>query len=77
MTACTLDDARAVKQKLAKRLSAVEGVVGVGITKIDGHYAVKVNLSHPLTDPNVIPNIVDGVPVHLALVGIIRARPTS
>ncbi len=76
MTACTLDDARAAKRKLAQRLAAIDGVVGVGITKMDGHYAVKVNLCHPLTDPGVIPNAVDGVPVHLDLVGTISPRPT-
>lgn len=76
MTACTLHDARAAKQKLAQRLATVEGIVGVGITKRDGQYAVKVNLSRPLTDSNVIPNTVDGVPIYLELVGPIRARST-
>ncbi|ETX03850.1 MAG: hypothetical protein ETSY2_32255 [Candidatus Entotheonella gemina] len=62
-------------QKLAQHLAAVEGVVGVGITKIDGHYAVKVNLGRPLTDPGMIPSAIDGVPVHQEIVGTIRARP--
>lgn len=75
MTVYSLDDARAAKQKLAQRLATVEGVVGVGITKIDGQYVVKVNLGHPLTDPSLIPSAIDSVPVHQEVVGTIRARP--
>ena len=71
----TLAEVRSAKEVLAKRLANVDGVVGVGITKVDGQYAVKVNLQQPLNDATVIPGDVDGVPVHLDIVGPIRARP--
>lgn len=70
----TLEQARAAKQKLAQRLAHVDSVVGVGITKVDGHYAVKVNLCQPLNDAEVIPTAIDGVLVHLDMVGTIRPR---
>jgi hypothetical protein len=75
VNALTLEHARAAKRKLAERLAHVDGVVGVGIAKVDGQYAVKVNLCQPLNDPTVIPEDVDGVPVHLDMVGTIRPRP--
>ncbi len=75
MNAPTLEHARAAKQKLAEALAEVDGVVGVGITKVDGHYAVKVNLRQRLDDPKMIPGDVDGVPVQCDIVGEIRLRP--
>ncbi len=77
MNSPTLENARAAKRKLATCLANVDGIVGVGIAKVDGQYAVKVNLRQPLNDSEVIPDTVDGVPVHLDIVGTIRPRPTS
>jgi hypothetical protein len=74
MNAATLDEARAAK---AKALTAYKGnasVVGVGITRIDGGYGVKVNLdSAPATDTD-LPRLIDGVPIRVEVVGTIRKR---
>jgi hypothetical protein len=74
MNATTLDEARAAK---AKALTAFEGnasVVGVGITRIDGGYGVKVNLdSAPAADAD-LPQLIDGVPIRVEVVGTIRKR---
>ena len=76
MNTPTLAHARAAKQKLAQRLADVEEVVGVGITKVNGQYGVKVNLQQSLRDPTMIPDAIDGVPVHLDIIGTIRVRST-
>jgi hypothetical protein len=46
-------------------------VVGVGVTRIDGGYGVKVNLRAPPPEGQ-IPESVDGVPVRVEVVGAIR-----
>lgn len=73
----TLEQARAAKQKLALQLADVDGVVGVGITKVNGHYAVKVNLQEPLPNPTPIPSHIEGVPVDVEVVGTIHLRTMS
>ncbi len=47
-------------------------VVGVGITQIDGGYGIKVNLGQPPPPGVRLPEAVDGVPVHVEVVGTIR-----
>jgi hypothetical protein len=68
----TLEQARAAKEK-AKRLFTSN--VGVGITKVNDGYAVKVNLQEPLVDKENIPTAIDGVPVQFEVVGEIRKQP--
>jgi hypothetical protein len=46
----------------------------VGITRVDGEYAVKVNLSDPI-DPGIeVPSEIDGVAVAIEITGTIRPR---
>lgn len=68
----TLDRARAAKPKALMTFSRLAKVVGVGITQMDSGYGLKVNLGrHPR--PGVrLPEAVDGVPVHVEVVGAIR-----
>jgi hypothetical protein len=68
---CTLEQARAAKEK-AKRLFTAS--VGVGITRLDEGYAVKVNLRNPLASEETIPKFIDGVPVQVEIVGEIRKQ---
>lgn len=68
---CTLEEARAAKDK-AKKLFAAN--VGVGIMRVDDGYAVKVNLRQPMEDRENIPSLIDGVPVKFEVVGEIRKR---
>lgn len=73
--AITLQAARAAKTELLQRLEAVAGVVGVGITRQDGVYAVKVNLASPDAGARRrLPRSVAGVPVVCAVVGRARKR---
>lgn len=56
------------------RLASIPQVNGVGLARLDGGYAVKVNLSEPLEKKSAIPTEVDGVPILVDVVGPIVAR---
>jgi hypothetical protein len=74
MNACTLDEARAAKARALDEFRRKAYVVGVGITRIDGGYGVKVNLEAPPAPDAELPEIIDGVPVCVEVVGKIRKR---
>ena len=67
----TLEEARAAKDK-AKQLFASN--VGVGVTRVDDGYAVKVNLRTPLPENESVPTSIDGVPLKFEVVGEIRKQ---
>jgi len=60
----TLDQARAAKAT-AKRQFKRFKIVGVGITRVGGEYAVKVNLSEPPAPGAKLPTEISGVPVRV------------
>lgn len=70
----TLKKAQAAKQAALARLRSVDEVVGVGITRVGGEYAVKVNLREPVELGTKLPASIDGVPVCVEVTGPIRAR---
>jgi hypothetical protein len=72
MADVTIDDARAAKKQAKKELSRVPGLVGVGLTRHAGGYAVKVNLQKALSDKD-LPTQIGGVPVVFEIVGGIKA----
>ena len=74
MAQVTLKQAEAAKRRAVSLLKDNESVVGVGITRFDGEYAVKVNLSVPRSKASPIPKEIDGVVVRVETVGVIRPR---
>lgn len=70
----TIDDARAAKAKAKVRLAKVPGLVGVGLTRQGGGYAVKVNLQYDQRD--LVPDQVAGVPLVVEVVGRVQKRPS-
>lgn len=74
MSPVTLEQARAAKEAALELFTRIGSVAGVGITRVGGDYAVKVNLKAPLPDGTAIPAAVGGVPVHVEIVGVIRPR---
>jgi hypothetical protein len=62
-----LNAARAAKQKVSEQLSGNPLVRGIGITRVDHRYAVKVNVAK--ADAVHVPDEVDGVPVRVVVVG--------
>ena len=67
--AITRDQARAAKAVVLGQVQGIPEVVGVGITKVNDDYAVKVNLTRPCNP--MLPASVDGVAIQVEVVGLI------
>lgn len=74
MPQITLDRAQAAKRTALERFEKLGKVTGVGITRVGGEYAVKVNLSEAMDPALDVPTDIDGVPVTIEVTGIIRPR---
>jgi len=72
MNTISLDQARAAKAA-ALHLFAKLDVVGVGITRVQNEYAVKVNLNEPPPVGTELPSTIEGVPVRFEITGKIHA----
>ena len=72
--ATAFDRARNAKPRAAAAARRCAPVVGVGITRLGGQVAVKVNLAAPAERPSDLPEAVDGVPVVYEVVGRIAPR---
>ena len=75
MKACTLPQARAAKHKAMEMFRRTATVVGIGITRVEDGYGLKVNLERPPESP--LPTDVDGVPLRVEIVGSIRKREVT
>jgi len=74
MKHCTIERAQAAKGRVRRVLSRKAELVGVGITRVDEGYGVKVNLASPPAEDVELPTQVDGVPLRIEVVGAIRKR---
>jgi hypothetical protein len=74
MRGVTLDQAQMVKRVILQQFGHLGQIVGVGITRRDGDYAVKVNLSEPLQSGAELPSALSGVPLVVEVVGTIKRR---
>ena len=74
MAHISLDKARAAKKATQSRLEAEGRSAAVGITRVDGEYAVKVNFPTPRAAEARVPREIDGVTVQVEVVGAIRKR---
>lgn len=77
MTVTSIEQARQVKPKAAEAARALVEIVGAGLTKVDGSYAVKVNLREATPAMAALPTMIDGVKVIYEVVGTISRRPVS
>jgi hypothetical protein len=69
MSAISLEQARKAKQQASALFSQFATVVGVGITKLEDGYGIKVNLQQEPNPSVVLPESVEGVPVKVEVVG--------
>jgi hypothetical protein len=69
-----LNKAQAAKRSALRRFQKLGKVTGIGITRVRGEYALKVNLSEPVEPGTKVPTDIDGVPVRVEITGTIRAR---
>ena len=74
MPRITLQRAQAAKRTARKQFERLGSVTGVGITRVDGEYAVKVNLCEPLGEGIEPPREIDGVLVCVVVTGAVRAE---
>jgi hypothetical protein len=73
MNETTLEKAREAKPRAEAAFRRKKGaVVGVGITRIDGGYGLKINLGEAPAADVILPESVDGVPIRVEVVGPIR-----
>lgn len=72
MNNSTLEKARKAKSQVATALHAVAELAGVGITRIDGGYGLKVNLLRAPKNHTDLPSKIGGVPVQFEVVGTVR-----
>lgn len=77
MAEVTLKQAQAAKRRAVSLLKDDQTVVGVGITRQDGEYAVKVNLREARPAASPIPPQIDGVAVKVEVTGVIRPRKSE
>ncbi len=71
-----LKRAQAAQDRLAEQLSGNPEVIGIGLTRADGGYVVKVNVRTEQAHES-IPAEVDGVSVRVQTVGRIRKRQAA
>lgn len=74
MADASLEQARAAKERAKTLFAGKAAVVGVGINRVDGGFGVKVNLSIAPPPDADLPESIDGVPVCVEVVGVIRKR---
>jgi hypothetical protein len=72
MNTHTLDEARRAKARALEIFKPLASVVGVGITNLDGGYAVRVNLREAPAPGVELPKTIDDVPVQVRVVGPIH-----
>ncbi len=68
--------ARAAKQRLREQLAGDSRVNGIGLTRWQNGYAVRVNVVDPADAPD-LPDTVEGVPVRVVVVGPITPQGES
>ena len=72
MPRITLERAQAAKKTAVERFRHHASVTGIGITRVAGEYAVKINLRQPVEA--ALPKTIGGVPVRVEVTGSIRPR---
>jgi len=68
----SLQAARAAKPKALETFRKMASVCGVGITRIDGDYGLKINLTEPPARDCKIPDRIDGVKIRVEVTGPVR-----
>jgi len=65
----SLEQARAAKVRAKEVFPRLVDVAGIGITRLDQGYAVKVNLERQPSPEVSLPGELDGVPIHIEITG--------
>ncbi|BCS35230.1 hypothetical protein TBR22_A44570 [Luteitalea sp. TBR-22] len=74
MAHISLEQARSAKRATQQRLEASGQDAAVGLTRVDGEYAVKVNVAQAPPTARRLPSSIEGVAVKVEVVGPIKPR---
>jgi len=74
MARISLEQAQAAKKAALRRFESLANVTGVGITRVRGQYAVKLNLSEPVRPGVELPPEIEGVALKVEVTGPIKSR---
>ncbi|MFN0244092.1 MAG: hypothetical protein ACKVWV_14470 [Planctomycetota bacterium] len=74
MAGKTIEEARAAKAKALEVFGKLGQVSGVGITRVDGGYGLKVNFTEAPKKGVQLPTQVKAVPVRVEVVGRLKKR---
>jgi hypothetical protein len=74
MARITLQRARTAKAAVLKQFRRLPNLSGVGIAKVSGEYAVKINLTAPMPTGTQLPGEIQGVPVAIEVTGTVKSR---
>ena len=69
-----LEEARAAKKRVKAIFAKKASVVGIGLTRVGDGYGVKVNLGAPPEKDADLPDVIDGVPIRIEVIGPIWPR---
>ncbi len=69
-----LEKARSAKRKALKLYGEMEIVNGIGISRQDGDYAIRINLMEEAAGPEQFKSKISGVPVVLKVVGRVKKQ---
>jgi hypothetical protein len=70
----SLDEAKAAKAPALRQFRKLVDVVGIGITRVQDDYAVKINLSKPPAHGVKLPTHIGRVPIRVEVTGSLRAQ---
>lgn len=73
MRPISLERAQAAKKAALQRFKKLPSLTGVGITRVGGGYAIRLNLSEPIEPGVKFPADIDGVPLCVEVTGTIRS----
>lgn len=73
--ALQLAEARHAKEKAKEIFPRYGSVNGIGLTRLEGRYAVKVNFESEPRDCSLLPQDIEGVPVVIRVIGRLHKQP--
>ena len=77
MPPISLERAEAAKKAALQRFRKLPSLTGVGITRVAGEYAIKLNLGEPVEPGVPFPDDIDGVPLYVEVTGTINVSRGS
>ena len=72
MSEISLDRAKAAKKEALRRFRKLASVTGIGVTRVGGQYAIKINVNGAVRV--AFPPDINGVPIRVEVTGPLKTR---